>query len=85
MVEATFWLYGKHLVSNELCTKSNQRCALSSTAITQVYAHISAQHQADEMRRAFGKGAQTKTEIIKILDTMDEKRLKQVLVWLKSI
>lgn len=58
----------------------------SSTAITQVYTHISAQRQADEMRRAFGAGAGIKADIIKIIDAIDdERKLKNILAWLKSI
>lgn len=55
----------------------------SSTAITQIYTHISMEHQAEEMKRAFGKGAQTRQEINKLLDKMSEKQLKQVLQYLK--
>ena len=58
----------------------------SSTAITQVYTHIAAQRQAEEMRRAFGAGAGIKADIIKIIDGIeDERKLKNILAWLKSI
>ena len=58
----------------------------SSTAITQIYTHISAQRQAEEMRRAFGAGAGVKAEIVKVIDGIeDERKLKNILSWLKSI
>ena len=58
----------------------------SSTVITQIYTHISAQRQAEEMRRAFGKGSGVKAEIIKIIDGIeDERKLKNILTWLKNL
>lgn len=56
-----------------------------STVITQIYAHISASKQAVELQRAFGQGAAVRAEIIKILDRFDERKLKNVLVWLKNL
>ena len=56
-----------------------------STVMTQIYAHISASKQADALRKAFGKGANLRAEIIKILDRLDERKLKNVLVWLKNL